>query len=289
MTLVNLAETLHHAETGGFAVGAFNITGEDMLFGIVDAAVQERSPLIISIAEAHIPFFRWASFMKMAVAEAEKTKVPIVIHLDHATRLDTIYRAFQLGFTSVMYDGSAYELETNITNTKHVVKIAHTLGISVEAELGHIGGTSDEVAIQENVRAHLTDPSLVPEFVHKTEIDALAISYGSAHGYYVKKPCLDFALLEEINNKVKTPLVLHGGTGLSDQDFLTSIRLGIRKINYGTDIFGTTSGIVRKIMIAQPDLIMYHDVCQEIRKAVCERVTYYMQLWGSSGKSWVYR
>jgi fructose-bisphosphate aldolase class II len=287
MTLYNLKEALCDAEAGGYAIGAFNLTGEDMLFGILDAAVRERSPIIVSIAEAHLPYFHWASFMKMVVAEAEAASVPVVIHLDHATRMETIYKAFQLGFTSVMYDGSALDFGDNISNTRHVIGIANALGISVEAELGHIGGATYEAAALENGRAHLTDPALVPEFVEKTGVDALAISFGTAHGYYVQRPKLDFHLLEIIDKSVDTPLVLHGGTGLSNDDFLESIRLGVRKINYGTDIFGTSVAAARKKLAAEPDLLMYHEVCQEIRNAVCARTAQFMRLWGSSGKSWV--
>jgi fructose-bisphosphate aldolase, class II len=229
------------------------------------------SPLLMKLAEAHLPFIRWESFMKMVVSEARAVDVPVVIHLDHATRLETIYKAFQLGFTSVMYDGSVLEFTQNISNSRHVTVIAHSLGVSVEAELGHIEGTTDEAAKPQNTGSHLTDPILAPVFVQETNIDALAISFGTAHGYYLKDPVLDFSILEEINCSIHTPLVLHGGTGLIDMDFLRSIQLGIRKINYGTDIFGTSAAIAWKTLCADPGLIMYHEVCQEIRKAFAIR------------------
>ena len=165
MTLVTLQDALQHAEVSGYAIGAFNFTNEEMLLGIVDAAVAEHSPVIIAIAEAHLPSMRWKTFMKMVTALAAEAPTPVVIHLDHATRFETIYQAFQLGFTSVMYDGSILSFDENVRNTCNIVQIAHTLGISVEAELGHIGGNTDEVGVPHNDKAKLTDPSLTPEFV----------------------------------------------------------------------------------------------------------------------------
>jgi len=287
MTLVNLKDALLQAELSGYAIGAFNLTGEDMLLGILDAAVDARSPVILAIAEAHLPFMRWKSFMKMVIEEAENASVPVVVHLDHASRFETIYKAFQLGFTSVMYDGSVLSFSENITNTQHIVKIAHSLDVSVEAELGHIVGTSDEVENTEITLHQLTDPNLVPEFIEKTGIDALAVSFGTAHGFYVKEPELNFDLLAEINKKTETPLVLHGGTGLPDDAFLQAIKLGIRKINYGTDIFAVATQAATRVLAANPELIYYSSISQEIRHAVTERSTRYMHLWQSAQKSWL--
>lgn len=287
MTLVNLHDALSYAGKEKYAIGAFNLTGEDMLYGILDAAVQEDSPVIVSIYEGHLPYLRWESFMKLVVSESERVKVPVVIFLDHASQLNTIYRAFQLGFTSVMYDGSIHDYETNIANSKHITDIAHSLGISVEAELGTISRVDTTTTKSENKHMFMTDPSLVAEFVEKTGIDALAVSIGTVHGYYIGESEIDFSLLSKINDRANIPLVLHGGTGLKDQEFLHAISLGIRKINYGTDIFGTSTKTARKILLDDPDLIMFQDVCIEIRKAVCDRVASYLRLWGSSGKSWL--
>jgi len=287
MSLVNLKDALRHAEMDGYAIGAFNLTSEDMLIGILEASVKAKSPVILAIAEAHLPYMRWRSFMKMVIAEAEMAPVPVVVHLDHACRFETIYTAFQLGFSSVMYDGSVLSLEENIANTRHVVEIAHALGVSVEAELGHIGGTTDEVDDAAAAKPHLTDPDFVDEFVEKTNVDALAVAFGTAHGFYTKEPRLDFDLLSEINRRTEIPLVLHGGTGLSDEAFCRAIGFGIRKINYGTDIFAVSSQAARRVLTADPELIYYNSVSAEIRRAVQERVTRYLNLWNSAHKSWI--
>jgi fructose-bisphosphate aldolase class II len=288
VALSTIQEALSFAEKGSFAIGAFNLTGEDTLYGLLDAAEQENSPVIISIYEGHVPYFRhWETFMKLAVSEAQMAKVPVVIFLDHATQLPTIYKAFQLGFTSVMYDGSAHDYEANVANAKLVCEIAHSLGIGVEAELGKISRVEGHSDQAKNRRAAMTDPDLVQDFTSQTGIDALAVSIGTVHGYFTGKADIDFDLLEIINNRVETPLVLHGGTGLKDEEFLKAISLGVRKINYGTDIFGTATAAARKKLEAEPDLVYFQDVCVDARKAVCNRAASYMKLWGSSGKSWL--
>lgn len=287
MALCNLKNALDHAEQSGYAIGSFNLTGEDILIGILQAAVEQGSPVILSIAEAHISYMRWRSFMKMVIAEAESAPVPVVIHLDHATRLETIYQALQLGFTSIMYDGSVLSLDENIANTRLIASIAHSLDISVEAELGHIGGTTEEVGVPHHVQPEMTDPSLVPGFIEQTSIDALAVAFGTAHGYYKGQPNLNYDLLHQIRQRAVIPLVLHGGSGLSDEAFRRSIRTGIRKINYGTDLFATSTQAARHKLCQEPDLIHYAGVCLEVRKAVKERVSGYLKLWGSAGKSWL--
>lgn len=287
MALVNLKDALQHAESNGYGIGAFNLTSGDMLIGILNAAVSEKSPVILAIAEAHLPYMNWRPFMKMVVAAAEEAPVPVVVHLDHASRFETIYQAFQLGFTSVMYDGSVLSFSENIANTRHIVDIAHTLGISVEAELGHIGGTTDEVDLPESAKPHLTDPNLVPEFIAQTGVDALAVAFGTAHGFYTKEPRLDFDLLAEINRRTDIPLVLHGGTGLSDEAFCRSIDLGIRKINYGTDIFAVSTQAARHVLTNNPDFIYFTNVSMEIRQAVQNQVARYMKLWNSAQQSWI--
>jgi len=287
MTLCNLSEALRHAEQERYAIGSFNLASEDMFHGILDAAEQEHAPVIVSIAEAHLPYLRWPSFMRMVCAEAERAAVPVVIHLDHACQFATIYKALTFGFTSVMYDGSMLSFAENIANTQRVVELAHTLGISVEAELGHVGGTSNEVGVPHETKAHLTDPLLVPEFVEKTGVDALAVAFGTAHGFYVSEPVLNYYLLSEIHSMVETPLVLHGGTGLSDVAFTRTIHLGIRKINYGTDMFASAVSAARKTLAEDPDLINYAVICQQVQGAVRDRVARYIRLWGGAGKSWI--
>ena len=287
MTLFNLQQALQHAEAGGYAIGSFNFYNPEMFIGILDAAVQERSPVILATAEAHLPYMRWRSFMQMIKAEAEAAPIPVVIHLDHAIDYKSIYQAIHLGYTSVMYDGSVLGLDENIANTRHIVEIAHTLGVSVEAELGHIGGTTEEVGGRIDGHARFTDPNLTTNFVAQTSVDALAVSFGTMHGFHVEEPCLDYDLLAEINRRIETPLVLHGGTGLSDEVFRQVIELGIRKINYGTDTIATAAQAACRVANAEPDLINYAPISEEVQRSVRELIAGKMRLFGSSGKTWV--
>ena len=231
--LVNLNDVLKKAQKGKYAVGLFNTTDTDMLQAVIEAAEESNSPVILGTAEVLLPYGELKLIAPSVIAAAKRAKVPVVVHYDHGLTFDRCIEALKLGFSSVMFDGSAKPFEQNIAETREMVKIAHAFGATVEGEIGHVG----EAAKEDNL---LTDMYTTPEeakaYLEATGVDALAVAIGSAHGVYKKKPMLNIERLKEISGAVKVPLVLHGGSGLSDDDFKNSIRNGISKVNIFTDL-----------------------------------------------------
>lgn len=231
--LVNLNEVLKKAQNGKYAVGLFNTTDTDMLQAVIEAAEESNSPVILGTAEVLLPYGELKLIAPSVIAAAKRAKVPVVVHYDHGLTFDRCIEALILGFSSIMFDGSAKPYEQNIAETREMVKIAHAFGATVEGEIGHVG----EAAKEDNL---LTDMYTTPEeakaYLEATGVDALAVAIGSAHGVYKKKPMLNIERLKEISSAVKVPLVLHGGSGLSDDDFKNTIRNGIAKVNIFTDL-----------------------------------------------------
>ena len=231
--LVNLNEVLKKAQKGKYAVGLFNTTDTDMLQAVIEAAEESNSPVILGTAEVLLPYGELKLIAPSVIAAAKRAKVPVVVHYDHGLTFDRCIEALKLGFSSIMFDGSAKPYEQNIVETREMVKIAHAFGATVEGEIGHVG----EAAKEDNL---LTDMYTTPEeakaYLEATGVNALAVAIGSAHGVYKKKPMLNIERLKEISGEVKVPLVLHGGSGLSDDDFKNTIRNGIAKVNIFTDL-----------------------------------------------------
>ena len=231
--LVNLNEVLKKAQNEKYAVGLFNTTDTDMLQAVIEAAEESNSPVILGTAEVLLPYGELKLIAPSVIAAAKRAKVPVVVHYDHGLTFDRCIEALKLGFSSIMFDGSAKPYEQNIAETREMVKIAHAFGATVEGEIGHVG----EAAKEDNL---LTDMYTTPEeakaYLETTGVDALAVAIGSAHGVYKKKPMLNIERLKEISGEVKVPLVLHGGSGLSDDDFKNTIRNGIAKVNIFTDL-----------------------------------------------------
>ena len=230
--LVNLNEVLKKAQKEKYAVGLFNTTDTDMLQAVIEAAEESNSPVILGTAEVLLPYGE-LKLIAPSVIAAKRAKVPVVVHYDHGLTFDRCIEALKLGFSSIMFDGSSKPYEQNIAETREMVKIAHAFGATVEGEIGHVG----EAAKEDNL---LTDMYTTPEeakaYLEATGVDALAVAIGSAHGVYKKKPMLNIERLKEISGEVKVPLVLHGGSGLSDDDFKNTIRKGIAKVNIFTDL-----------------------------------------------------
>lgn len=231
--LVNLNEVLKKAQKGKYAVGLFNTTDTDMLQAVIEAAEESNSPVILGTAEVLLPYGELKLIAPSVIAAAKRAEVPVVVHYDHGLTFDRCIEALKLGFSSIMFDGSAKPYEQNIAETREMVKIAQAFGATVEGEIGHVG----EAAKEDNL---LTDMYTTPEeakaYLEVTGVDALAVAIGSAHGVYKKKPMLNIERLKEISGAVKVPLVLHGGSGLSDDDFKNTIRNGIAKVNIFTDL-----------------------------------------------------
>ena len=231
--LVNLNDILPKAQKEHYAVGLFNTTDTDMLEAVISAAEELRSPVIIGTAEVLLPAGELKLIAPSIIAAAKRATVPVVVHYDHGLTFDRCMEALQLGFSSVMFDGSAGEYDKNIADTCEIVKIAHSFGASVEGEIGHVGQASTE----DNLHTDMyTTADEADAYVKATGVDALAIAIGTAHGVYKTKPQLNLERLCEIRQRIDTPLVLHGGSGLSDDDFRNTVRDGIAKMNIFTDL-----------------------------------------------------
>ena len=231
--LVNLNEVLKKAQKEKYAVGLFNTTDTDMLQAVIEAAEESRSPMILGTAEVLLPYGELKLIAPSVIAAAKRASVPVVVHYDHGLTFERCLEALQLGFSSVMFDGSVKPYGQNIEETKEIVKIAHAFGASVEGEIGHVGEAAQGDESLENMYTTVAEAK---EYLENTGVDALAVAIGSAHGVYKKKPKLNIERLKEISSAVKVPLVLHGGSGLSDDDFKNTIRNGIAKVNIFTDL-----------------------------------------------------
>lgn len=231
--LINLKDILAPAKKGGYAVGLFNTIDTDMLEAAITAAEEMRSPIIIGTAEILLPYGELKLIAPSVIAAAKRASVPVCVNYDHGLTFERCMEALQLGFTGVMFDGSAYPYEENIAATREMVKIAHSMGAGVEGEIGHVG----EANASDNLVTDMyTTPEEAKKFLCDTGVDALAVSIGTAHGAYKSKPCLDINRLKAIHDTVDVPLVLHGGSGLSDDDFRNTIKNGIAKVNIFTDL-----------------------------------------------------
>ena len=229
--LVNLKEILKIAEDRKIAIGSFNATGLDSIQAIIAAAEELNVPVILAHAEVHNVYNDISLVAPVMLAVAKNAKVPVCVHLDHGTDLDYVKKGLDLGFTSVMYDGSALPDEINFANTSIAVEMAQETGASVEAEIGSMGARESGAEGGESI---YTTPSAAKKFSEETGIDALACAFGTAHGIYLKEPKLDFARLDEINKITNVPIAMHGGSGVSHKDYRKVISLGVRKINYYT-------------------------------------------------------
>ena len=230
--LVNLKEILQIAEEKKIAVGMFNATGFDSLQAITAAAEELNQPVILAHAEVHNVYNDISIVGPAMIAAAKNAKVPVCVHLDHGATLEMIERALDLGFTSIMIDASHLPFEENLELTKKVTEKAHSLGVSVEAELGRLVTSEDGTNQVDNPESYSTDKYEAKLFVEKTGIDALAIAFGTAHGFYKSQPKLSFEVVSEVRSTTRLPLVMHGGSGVNEEGFKKAIESGIRKINY---------------------------------------------------------
>lgn len=284
--LVNLRDVLPQARRKGYAVPHFDCVEDIFIRAILDVAEEESCPVILA-ALGHDLGGRGIEYISGLVRSvAGGYSVPVVLHLDHAEELELIERAIDHGFTSVMYDGSQLPFRENIRNTRKVVRKARLRGVSVEAELGFVGGA--ELSGESSGESRLTDPAQVVEFVSETGIDALAVSIGTSHGVYESEPELNIPRLQEINRVSKVPLVLHGGSGTPDVQILTAIRNGISKVNIYSDLRAAAMAGLKSSATFQsrtdplPDE-MFSPIRQALHEAIREkiRLTYhYPQLVG---------
>lgn len=280
--LVSMNEVLKVPCEKGYAVGAFNGNSLESIQAIVEAAEETRKGVILNFAEVHRPLLSIEEFAEIGGYYTRKASVPISMHLDHGVSVETCMEAMRLGFTSVMLDASAGSYEDNVRETALVCRLAHSIGVSVEAELGHI--FSSDIGIEgvkiesqdqfEDVSSLYTDPDVAKDFVEKTGVDALAIAFGTSHGIYKVKPKLDLDRISQIRAKIDIPFVMHGGSGLSREEFQTAIRNGIRKINYYTYMTLAGGKAVRDAMARVPEgeNVFFHDIPKIARDAMKQDV-----------------
>ena len=274
--LVNLNDVLIPARRGKYAVGLFNTVNLELARGVMEAAEELDSPVIIGTAEVLLPYGPIEDLANLLIPMAERASVPVVVHLDHGLKEETCRQALDLGFSSIMYDCSTMEYEANIEHVKRMAETAHSCGASIEAELGHVGDNGGE-----DPSLFYSDSAQARDFIERTGADALAIAVGTAHGAYKLPPKLDFNRIAEIAENIPTPLVLHGGSGLSDSDFRTAVERGISKVNIFTDINqagARAAALGRREGMGLTDIILPE--IEAVKQSVMEK----MRLFGSVGR-----
>lgn len=247
MSLCPMKQLVQDADSQKRAVGAFNVGNMEMVIGAVTAAEELDTPIILQIAQLRLDHSPLSLMGPMMVSAAQDARVDIAVHLDHGQTEETVREALLLGFSSVMFDGSRYKFSENVRMTSRIAAMARASGVSMEGELGVVGG--GESGNTDNKTA-CTEPNLAREFAEKTGVDALAVAVGNAHGHYMTEPKLQFDVLQRIHEKAKVPLVLHGGSGISPMDFRRCIELGVRKINIATADFDALTRGARNYFIS---------------------------------------
>ena len=284
--LVSMKEMLADAKKNHYAIPAFDVSNYDMMKAILEACEEERSPALLMGLGVDLKGRDMNLLTSMIRSASDYFNIPVCLHLDHATDMELIKRAIDAGFSSVMYDGSVLDFQNNAQNTAEVVKYAHQRGITVEAELGHVGngsvGSISETGADTDPGESLTVPEEVARFVEITDVDALAVAIGTAHGVYQKTPTLRIDRLDEITAVCDRPLVLHGGSGLSDDDFRRSIACGISKVNIFTDLCETGNKAMAEGL---EEGLAYLAIRDKKVAAIKACVMNKMRLFGSVGKA----
>jgi len=285
MPLVSMTEMLKKAKAEGYAVGQFNLNNLEFTQAILQAAEEEKSPVILGVSEGagkYMGGFKTVVNMVKGLMEDYKITVPVAIHLDHGSSFEKCAQAIHAGFTSVMIDASHHPFEENVAITSKVVELAHLHGVSVEAELGVVGGQEDDVVANGIIYA---DPNECEELAKRTGIDCLAPALGSVHGPYKGEPNLGFKEMEEIGKRTGLPLVLHGGTGIPTKDIQRAISLGTAKINVNTENQISATKAIREILNSKPELYDPRKYLGPARDAIKETVKGKMREFGSSNKA----
>jgi len=284
MPLVSMNEFLPKAKEKKFAVGQFNMNNLEFAQAIADAAAELNSPFIYGVSEGALKYMGMEYTVAMAKAAAKKTGLPIALHLDHGSSFEVAMACIRAGFTSVMFDGSHYPLEENIRLTKEIVKAAHAMGVSVEGELGTIGGVEDDLSVDE-ADAMLANPEEAIRFYEETGVDALAIAVGTAHGMYKGEPKIRFDIIEEVASKIPVPIVLHGGSGVPDESIRKAIAAGVGKINVNTENQVACTEKVREVLAKDPKIIDPRKYLAPARAAMIEVVKSKIKLFGSENQA----
>ena len=287
MKFLTMAEILQPCVGQDWAIGAYDTCNLEITQAIVDAAAADRAPAIIMIYPHHTPQDSWPTLVRLIEAEVERTRIPAALVLDHAKTLDQIECALELGFSGVMIDASLKPFGENVELTRRAVELAHARGVSVEAELGHVG-QGEEVLSEDQQHAHLTRVDEAERFVKETGVDALAVSIGTLHGLYRGKPKLDFERISQLRAACPIPLVLHGGSDTPDADLRRAIELGIDKINIWTDVRIPFLQVLKDTLESPIRSLEVSDALGAARAAAAEVIRQKNRLLGAAGKSMEY-
>ncbi len=280
MPLVNMKQMLAHAYANRYCVGAFDLVSLDFLLGILQAAERCEAPVILSLAESHFDYFDFDILMPAVVAAARRAAVPVAIHLDHGASLESAVRGINLGCNGVMVDASHHPFEENVARTREVVEMARGCGVPVEGELGYVPGVEGEDAERHPGEVVYTTAEEARRYVEQTGVDFLAVSVGTVHGRMKGEPRLDLDRLAEVNEALGLPLVIHGGTGLSDEQFLALIERGVAKINYYTALADAAGR-----RIGENGSGGYTARVAGVAEAVAAETERCIRLWGGAGRA----
>ncbi len=282
MPLVDSKKMLTDARAGRYAVGAFNAENMEMVKAIIAAAEELKAPVMIQTTPSTIKYGSAATYAAIVKAEAAKASVPVALHLDHGSSYELAVECVESGYTSIMIDGSKLPFEENMAVSKKVVDYCHTKGLPVEAELGRVGGKEDDVT--DDMDTH-TDVNEAVQFVETTGVDSLAVAIGTAHGFYVGTPVLDKERLSEIAAKVSIPLVLHGASGISDEDVADCVSRGISKVNFATELRVAYTDAGKELLKEKPETFDPKALGKVGMEAVKKLVMGRMKVCGCDGKA----
>ena len=282
MPFVTSEKMLLDAQKRNYAVGAFNCENMEMVKAIIAAAEELRAPVMLQTTPSTIKYGTLETYAALVAAEAKKATVPVCLHLDHGSSFDLAVQAIKAGYTSVMIDGSKEDFEGNIAVSKKVADVAKAVGIPCEAELGKVGGKEDDLVAEADTN---TDPQEAKEFVERTGVTSLAVAIGTAHGFYVGTPVLDKERLSEVREVVDIPLVLHGASGLSDDDVRDCVSRGICKVNFATELRKAYTDAVRALLDEKPETFDPKALGKVGMAAVTELVKNRMKVCGCDGKA----
>jgi len=282
MALVTSKEMLLAAQKGGYAIAAFNVENMEMFHAVTQAAEELKAPVILQTTSSTIRYVGVKTYAAIAAAVAQEVTIPVCMHLDHGVSYELAMECIENGYTSVMIDGSPLPFDENVAITNKVVVDAHLKGIAVEAELGKVGGKEDDL---EAISDGNTKVEEAKEFAKLTGVDSLAIAIGTAHGFYKGTPVLDYQRISDIKAVVDVPLVLHGSSGLKEEEIQECVRRGMCKVNFATELRATYTDAVRKLLLEKPDIYDPKEFGKVGMPAVKELVKKRIQICGAAGKA----
>ncbi len=284
MSLVSLSSVLRPAMEGHYAIGAFDSADFTFTEGLIRAGEETGKPFILMVPDYFFNMPGMESFFEFTLDRIKKSSADIVLHLDHGTSFEACMKAISVGCNSIMFDGSKLPFEENIAKTKEIVRIAHAAGVEVEAEIGHVAAPEGSIEGSVAKEEFFTKPEDAVTFVRETGVDALAVAVGTVHGVYRGTPKLDYERLQAIRESVDVPLVMHGGSGLPEDDFKNAIKLGITKVNFFTGMMMEAVANMYKLLQEKDGRVRYLDLQQTVLNTVCECAKTQMEIFGTPSK-----